>query len=321
EGFMPHINRRNALLGAAGAAALGLSGHVYFAAPARASSGAGHFAYKIGDVDVIGLHDGYFELPLNDSFIGNAELQDVEDALEAGGHPRDVVPINFTQTLLKIGDEIILVDAGTGAQLAPTAGNMMDHLNAAGVDPASVTKVLVSHFHPDHIFGLMTKEENAQVFPNAQIMVPEAEIAFWTDPATMSALPENRKGLANRIVATLGAWDNVERYQDGATLAPGVTAKATHGHTPGHTAFVVSSGSDELVIAGDIANIPALFVANPGWHARFDMDKAKAEAARRSLFDQVIADKATIAGYHFGFPNAGTIEKDGSGYAFIPMSI
>ncbi|MEM6761799.1 MAG: MBL fold metallo-hydrolase, partial [Pseudomonadota bacterium] len=208
-----------------------------------------------------------------------------------------------------------------GAQLAPTAGNMMDHLSAAGVDPSSIDTVLISHFHPDHIFGLMTKDENGQVFPNAQIMVPAPELSFWTDPATIAALPDNRKGLANRIVATLGSWANVEQYDDGATLAPGVMAKATYGHTPGHTAFVVSSGDDQLIIGGDIANVPALFVANPGWHATFDMDKAMAETARRNLFDQVVADKATIAGYHFGFPNAGTLEKDGNGYAFIPMSV
>ncbi|MEM9224312.1 MAG: MBL fold metallo-hydrolase [Pseudomonadota bacterium] len=317
---MPHINRREALLGAAGAAALGLSGHVYFAPPARAAT-AGHFSYKIGDIDIIGLHDGYWERPLDPGFVGNAELVDVQDALEAGGHPRDLLPINFAQTLIRSGDRTILVDAGTGAQLAPTAGTMMDHLAAAGVAPESVDTILISHFHPDHIFGLMAKEDNAQVFKNAQILVPEPEIAFWTDPATIAALPENRKGLANRIVATLGSWDNVDRYKDGATVAPGVVAQAAYGHTPGHTAFVVSSGNDSLVIAADIANIPALFVANPGWHATFDMDKAEAEAARRKLFDQVIADGSIIAGYHFGFPNAGKLEKDGSGYAFTPMSV
>lgn len=318
---MPFINRREALLGAAGAAALGLSGHVLFgAAPARAAA-SGHFSYKIGDIEIIGLHDGYWERPLDPGFVGNAELMDVQDALEAGGHPRDVVPINFAQTLIKTGESTILVDAGTGAQLAPTAGTMMDHLAAAGVDPASIDAVLISHFHPDHIFGLMAKEDNAQVFPNAQIFVPDTEFAFWTDPATIAALPEGRRGLAQRIVSTLGAWDNVERFQAGADLGPGITSQAAFGHTPGHTVFVVSSGNDQLVIAGDIANIPALFVANPGWHATFDMDKDMAATARRALFDQVIADSATIAGYHFGFPNAGTIEKDGQGYAFTPMSV
>ncbi|MEM8646891.1 MAG: MBL fold metallo-hydrolase, partial [Pseudomonadota bacterium] len=106
---MPHFTRRDALLGAAGAAALGLSGHVLFAAPARAANTSGHFSYKIGDIDVIGLHDGYWERPLDPGFVANAELEDVQDALEAGGHPRDVVPINFAQTLLKIGDRTILV--------------------------------------------------------------------------------------------------------------------------------------------------------------------------------------------------------------------
>ncbi len=314
------MTRRETLLAGAGAAALGLSGPLAFQAPAaRAETGQGFFSYKIGDIELIGLHDGYFERPLDPSFVGNAEVEDVADALEKGGHPRDRVPINFAQTLIRTGGRTILVDAGTGGQLAPTAGTMMDHLRAAGVDPASIDTVLVSHFHPDHIFGLMAAETNEKVFPDAEIVVPEAEFAFWTDPATVSALPENRRGLANRIGATIGTWDNVRRIGDGVEVAPGVTSRAAHGHTPGHTVFVVASGDEQLVIAGDIANIPALFVANPGWHAVFDMDAERAEAARKALFDQAIADGATVAGYHFGFPNAGRIERDGAGYAFVPM--
>ncbi len=316
---MALVSRRETILGAAAVAALGLSGRVVLA-QAASDTKMGHFSYKIGDIDIIGVHDGYWQMPLSPGFIGNAELEDVNAALEAGGHPRDIVPINFAETVVKTGGRTILVDAGTGGQLAPTAGNMRQNLEAAGIAPSSIDTILISHFHPDHIFGLMGKEGNAQAFPDAEIMVPETELAFWTDPATRSNTPEDRRGLLDRIQATLGSWENVTPFAAGAELAPGLVAKAAFGHTPGHTAFVVSSGSDKLVIAGDIANVPALFVANPGWHAAFDMDKEMAEAARRALFDEVVADGALIAGSHFGFPHDGTLSKDDEGYRFEPMA-
>ena len=153
----------------------------------------------------------------------------------------------------------MLIDTGTGGQLAPTAGKMMDNLTAAGLRPEEIGTILVSHFHPDHIFGLMAKDTNAPIFPQAEILVPEVEIGYWTDPATVAALPEGSRGLAERIAATLGTWDSVGRIAGDTEVAPGVRSLPAHGHTPGHTALVVGSGSDELIVAGDVANVPALF--------------------------------------------------------------
>ena len=212
----------------------------------------------------------------------------------------------------------MLIDAGTGGQLAPTAGMMMKHMEAAGIDPGSVGTVLVSHFHPDHIFGLMAKDTNEQIFPNAEIVVPEAEYKFWTAPGLIEKLPDRAKGLAKRIQATFPNWKNVRQVGDDTEVAPGVRSVSAFGHTAGHTAFHVASGGDELLVAGDIANVPALFVANPTWQAVFDANPELATESRVKMFDRAIADGATIAGYHFGFPNAGKISKDGNGYAFVP---
>lgn len=315
---MQAFTRRELVLGATAVAALGLSGRVVLAQNADPAARKGTFDYKIGDIEVTGVHDGFFQMPVGDGFIENATVPEIKEALQAGGLPPDQLTINIAQTLLKAGDRTVLVDTGTGGQLAPTAGAMAENLANAGIAPAGIDTVVISHFHPDHIFGLMGKE-NGQTFPNAEILVPEAELAFWTDPATLSSMPQDRRGLVERIVATLGTWDNVRPFKDGEELAPGVVARAAYGHTPGHMAFVIGSGDDQLVIASDSANIPALFVRHPGWHVMFDMDKAMAEAARRKLFDQVVADGATIAGSHFGFPNAGTLQKDGEGYIFEPM--
>ena len=189
-------------------------------------------------------------------------------------------------------------------------------MTAAGIDPKSVNTVLVSHFHPDHILGLMAKDTNAPVFPNAEILMPEAEYAFWTDAGKTSKLPEAMQGLIKRINATFPTWKNIKQFAAGAEVAPGIKSVATYGHTPGHTSFIVGSGKDQLIVQGDVTGVPYLFVKNPGWHSMFDMDAAMAEATRRKFYDQAIADNAMIAGYHWGFPNAGRLAKDGSGYAF-----
>lgn len=315
-------SRRDVIHLAGGAAALGLTGNLTFlpSAIAQEVREAGFYKYKIGDIDVTAIYDGIWEKAHDDGFIRNATVEETKAALEAGGKSPDFVPIEFAQTVISTSDGLVLIDAGTGGQLSPKAGSMRDNMSAAGLDPATVTTVLLSHYHPDHIFGLMAKDTNEQTFPDAQIVVPEAEHAFWNDPATLGKVPEGNRGLVQRIQATLGTWENVTQAAADSEVAPGIRSVSVFGHTPGHTAYHVSSGSDELFVLGDISNVPALFVANPGWHAVFDADPDLAEQNRRAMFDRVVADGATVAGYHFGFPNAGKIAKDGDGYVFEPLA-
>ena len=218
-----------------------------------------------------------------------------------------------------MGGRTILFDAGTGGQLWPTANQLHDNLKAAGIDPKTVNTILVTHFHPDHIFGLMAKDTNEQIFPQAEILVPDAEVAFWTDPAKTSKLPDAMQGLVKRINATLPTWKNVTQFAVGAEVVPGIKSIATHGHTLGHTSFIVGSGKDQAIVQGDVTTVPYLFMKHPEWHLGFDMDGPMAVATRHKLYGQAIADKAMIAGYHWGFPNAGTLAKDGNGYAFTAI--
>lgn len=317
---MIRTTRREMILSASAAAVLGLSGPLAFLPSARAEEARekGFNKFNVGDIEVISIYDGIWQKPQDPNFIRNATVDETKAALVKAGLSPDFVPIEFAQTVVKSGDRTLLIDAGTGGQLAPTAGMTMKNLAAAGVDPAAIDVVLISHFHPDHIFGLMAKDTNEQIFPGAEIIVPEVEYAFWTDPSLIEKLPEGRRGLAQRIQATMPNWENVRQVSEGTEVAPGVRSVAAYGHTPGHTAYHVSSGDDELIVAADIANVPALFVAHPRWQAVFDSDPQMATDARIGLFDRAIADNAIIAGYHFGFPNAGTISKDGDGYVFQP---
>jgi glyoxylase-like metal-dependent hydrolase (beta-lactamase superfamily II) len=318
---MSELHRRNFVLGSAGAAAVfGLAKPVEFIGTAAAQKApeAGFRKFKVGELELVSIYDGVWEKAHDPGFIKNASVDETKAALKAAGLTDAHVPIPFTVIAIRRGGDTILLDSGTGGGQAggPKAGAMAANMAAAGIDAKSVKWILISHFHPDHIFGLMAKDTNAQVFPDAQILTSEAEYNFWTDPALPAKLPEARRPLAERIQKTFPTWKNVVKVAGEKEVAPGVRFVSAPGHTPGHVAFHVASGSQQLLVTSDATNIPALFVKNPHWQAVFDADAALAEASRRKLFDRAIADKAMVAGYHWGLPNVGTIAKDGNGYAF-----
>ena len=314
---MKSISRRGFVISAATAgAAFGLDGPLEFLTPAFAQAAAKDLVtFKVGDIEVTQMYDGIWERAHDPGFVKNASLDDVKAALRAGGLTDAHVPITFTVTAVKMNGNLVLFDSGTGAQVAPMAGNITknDIWKKAGIDPEKVTTIVVTHFHADHISGLMAKDTNAPIFPNAEIHVPEAEYKFWTAPTTTA-------GAAKRIQAVFPGWKNIKPFDGEKEIVPGVRAVNTNGHTAGHTSYHMGSGDKQLIVLGDVTNIPALFVKNPGWHAVFDCDAPLAEANRRKIFDRAIADKATVTGYHFGMPGAGTIRKDGSGYVFEPVT-
>lgn len=320
---MANSDRRTFLVTAgASAAAFGLAKPLAIIPSASAASlqDQGFYKFDLGDTEVITVYDGHYDKPHDAGFISNATIEQTKAALQAAGQSPDNVRIPFTVTFVKTGGRTVMFDAGTGAQLAPTAGRLAANMKAAGISAEEIDTIIVTHFHPDHIFGLMAKETNAEIYPNAEIVVPQVEFAFWTDPGVISRLPENRQGLAKRIQATFPKWSNLTRFEGEKEVTPGVTALAAHGHTPGHTVFSVGSGKDQLLVMADTSNIPALFVRNPGWHAAFDMAPDEAEASRHRIFDRAVADNVIVTGYHFGMPGAGRIEKDGAGYAFVPLA-
>ena len=319
---MLNPSRRDFVVSTGLAVALGLDGRLAISpafAQKTADPAKGFVTYKVGGADVTALYDGIWEKPHDPAFIANASVDDVKGAMTKAGLPADFVSIPFTVVVVRNGGKTVLCDSGTGGQVQPTAGKMMANMKAAGIDPATIDTILISHCHPDHIFGLMEKDTNKPVFPNAEIVISDVEYKFWTDPAVIDRLPEARKGLARRIQAVFPTWKNIRQVSGEPEVAPGIRFVSAPGHTPGHRAFHLASGASELMISNDTAYVPALVVANPGWHGQYDQDAAAAEASRRKLLDRVIADKIMICGYHFPFPGAGTVAKDGAGYALSVM--
>jgi glyoxylase-like metal-dependent hydrolase (beta-lactamase superfamily II) len=199
-------------------------------------------------------------------------------------------------------------------------GQYHGNLKAAGIDRNAIDVVIISHFHGDHINGLITPDKKPS-FPNAEIMVPAAEWKYFMDDGEMSRQTTDRmKGVfagARNVFDALGR--KVTQYEPGKELAPGITSVATNGHTPGHNSHIVASGNSKVYVQADVTNHPALFVRNPGWHAFFDQDAKMAEETRRKLYDMLVAEKMLVQGFHYPFPGMAYIEKAGNGYREIPV--
>lgn len=314
------LNRRH-FVGAApalmGAAAASTGTSALAQTTATPASTPNFYRYKVGDAELTAVHEGTVPRPLDASFVRNAPLDQVQAALDKAFLPADRLNITFTPLLVTTGGKRVLIDTGFGDNGPGTTGGLYRGLPGAGIDPKAVDVVLMSHFHIDHIAGLRLKNGEL-AYPNAEIMVPEAEYAFWMDDAKMSAAPEGLKPNFGVVRRALNGTKPT-MYGDGKEIAPGLTAVSTPGHTPGHTSYVLASGGAKLFIMSDITNHPALFVRNPDWSAVFDMDADQARATRHRVLDMVAADKLQVAFYHAPFPATGHVAKAGSGYEFVPV--
>ena len=316
---MQDITRRTLLAGSALAAAAAPFAPAIGAAPPAGQEAPGIYRYRIGTFELTALYDGIWYRPITDKFIRNAPFADVESALADAFMPADKLATPFTTLIVNTGQRLVLIDTGTGGQIAPSAGVLRANLLAAGIDPKAIDLIVISHFHPDHINGIKDKD-NDLVFPNAEIMVPAAEWKFWMDDANLNAAPADLKlTFRNQRRVFSDIANNVARFEPAAEVAPGIVTVPAPGHTPGHTVFAIHSGDQSLMVLGDTAQHPAVFARHPDWQAAFDIDGGAAVATRKKLFDRAAADRMLVTGYHFPFPACGHLVKTASGYEHVPV--
>jgi glyoxylase-like metal-dependent hydrolase (beta-lactamase superfamily II) len=320
---MAELSRRSLLTGAATVAAAtalapAVPGHA--AAPPAGKQAPSFYRSKLGDFELTVVSDGARPIPLPPQFVRNVSNEEVLKAAEAAYMPKGTVFAPFNPVVVNTGSKLVLIDTGYGP-IAPTVGLLPQSLAAAGIDPKSIDIVLISHMHGDHINGIKSPD-GALAFPNAEIMVPAVDWAHWMSDENMAKASDGFQkasfGFTRKIFSDLK--DKVTRYEWGKELAPGITSVETAGHTPGHTSFVIASGSSKILFQADVCNVPDLFLTHPDWQVMFDSEPEKAVVTRRRVYDMAAAEKMFIAGYHFPFPGLGWVEKAGSGYRLIPAA-
>lgn len=272
--------------------------------------------FKLGQFEIDVLSDGSMTLPGQLVFQGLPEAP-LNELLSKYGVSVDSVKPDCNLTLVRDGERTILFDVGAGPNFMPTAGKLTDALEAIELDPASVTHVVFTHAHPDHLWGLLDDFDDL-LFSEAEYLIGKSEWDFWIDPNTVNSIGEARQAFAAGAMRNLKTIeDRITFFRNGEEILPGIQARETAGHTPGHMAFEVRAGSESVMIVGDsIANHHVSF-EKPDWAMGMDQDPQQAAKTRIGLLDQLASGKHRIIGYHMPFPGVGYAEKKDGGYRFI----
>ena len=266
--------------------------------------------HSLGDTTVIAITDGGRDF---DTGVFTSDPAHLGELLKAAG--KETLQTNFNAFVVRTGGRTILVDAGPRDLFGPTAGNLLAGLAEAGIAPAQSDTLYITHLHPDHVAGALTPE-GAAVFPQAELVVQDADRVFWSDLAE-TASDETLKGWAQLNVALLDAYGARLRVLTGeAEVAPGLTSIPLPGHTPGHAGFRVEGGGQALVHVGDLVHAQDVQLADPDVGVVFDVDGDLARATRKRLLDQLAGEDTLVTGGHILAPKFGHVRRAGRGYRF-----
>ena len=299
----PKLNRRQVVLSGMAAPAAILSASPLLAAAEMMGVGTTRFnRMKLGGFEVTTLLAGTRTVPGPQNIFGlNASPEDFAAASQAANIPTDAAQFFFTPTVVNTGAELVLFDTGLNPAGITAA------LGAAGYAPEQIDVVVVTHMHGDHIGGL-TGEAGA-TFPNARYVTGAAEFNAW-DMSGNETFEAKVRPVAEKMAM----------IEDGAGIAPGITAMAAFGHTSGHMAYMIESEGRQLLIAADFANHYVWSLAHPDWEVKFDRDKEAAARTRRRILGMLAADKVPFVGYHMPWPGVGYVEARGDGFHYVPAS-
>jgi len=288
-------------------------------APPVKSQVPGYYRMLMGNIEVTALYDG--AIKLDTKLLKNTNDKDVQQLLARLFVKGPAVQTAVNAFLINTGNKLILVDAGAAKLFGPTLGNIVSNLKAAGYTPEQVDAVLVTHLHGDHVNGLIDADGKA-VFSQAEIWSAKADNDFWLSEEVAAKAPKEAQGffrMARNAAApyiSAGKWKTFSGNQE---LLPGISSHAANGHTPGHSAYLIGSGDEKLLIWGDIVHNHAVQFARPGVAIEFDNDRSAAVATRKKIFAWAAGEKMLVGGMHLPFPGIGHVRKEGKGYAWVPL--
>ena len=298
---------------------LGVLSAVHAEAPMAKTQAPGYYRMMLGQFEITALYDGY--IGLDRKLLHNAPETEIRSLLSRMFITSTQMETAVNAYLINTGSKLVLVDAGAAKVFGPTLGNVLKNLRASGYDPSQVDAILITHLHGDHMGGLLD-DTGKPAFIKATIYVFKAENNFYLSPAIAEKAPADMQPyfkMARDIAApyiALGKW---KTFEDCNLPIPGIKAIAIPGHTPGHTAFEVSSGDLTLLIWGDLVHSMAVQFSNPDVSIDFDTDQKQAVATRKELFKSV-AGRTLVAGMHLPFPGIGRVQADGyNRYFWVPI--
>ncbi|WP_077036474.1 MBL fold metallo-hydrolase [Pelomonas sp. KK5] len=271
------------------------------AAPMAKTQAPGFYRLQLGSFEITALNDGFFDLPVDKLL---KQPPEKTEAALAKYFQKVPVETSVNAFLINTGSKLVLVDTGTGGKAAASAGVLLANLAAAGYKPEQIDAICITHNHGDHLGGLTTKD-GVPVFPNATVHIGKADAEADSAKATLAPYAAAKK------LAPIEA--------DGE-IVPGVRAWATHGHTAGHTSYVVESGGQKLIILGDLIHVAAVQMDDPAVTITFDADSSAAAAQRDKVFKTAAADGTIIAAAHLQFPGMGRLRANGAGWTYVPVN-
>ncbi|ANN70483.1 MBL fold metallo-hydrolase [Bordetella bronchialis] len=291
------------------------------AQPASMDLVPSRYAVRIGDIDVLVISDGVLPLPAT-TMSTNADPADRAAWLRDMFLPPEGFDWALNVLVVRSGEQTILVDAGVGSEFPgfPRAGQLSSRLEAAGIALESLTDIVITHMHMDHVGGLLVGGVKERLRPDVRIHVAAKEVEFWKAPdfsrtSMPAAVPPVLRSAATRFFNDYRG--RLRMFDEQHEVAPGVTVRRTGGHTPGHSVVCLHSGSDRLTFAGD-AVFPVGF-DHPDWHNGFEHDPEESVRVRVRLLRDVAATGELLLATHVAFPSVGRVAVEGDAFRWVPV--
>jgi len=288
------------------------------AAPLLKTQAPGFYRVMLGDFEVTALSDGTVDLDVAKLLAEPPARTSVALARAFVASPLET---SVNAYLINTGAKLVLIDAGAGTLFGPTLGRLMANLRAAGYQPEQVDDIFLTHMHPDHVGGLSSN--GVPAFPNATIHADRRDSDFWLSQANMDKAPPDSKGFFQGAMASVNPYVAAGKYQpfdgDGA-LVPGIRTLASHGHTAGHTSYVVESRGERLIVVGDLVHVGAVQFDQPSVTIGFDSDPKAAAVARETVFKEAAREGALVGAAHLQFPGLGHLRAAGKAWQWVPVN-
>ncbi len=320
------MSRRD-VLRTGGAVSLVAAGQMVFpydgafgAANMQMAQVAGFYRFMVGKFEITVISDGNLVFPTN-IFGTNVPEAEVKAFLRSNLQPVNDYYAHTNLCVINTGKQLFLVDAGSGANFQPPAGKVLSNLKAAGYKPEEVDGVIITHAHPDHVWGIIDDFENQPRFPKAEYYIESKEWDFWTADDVTSKLPSSLSNMAagtKRNLVPVSA--RTKRIDVGKDITTGIQTLDTSGHTVGHMSLLISSENDRLLILGDVVHHAYISFERPDWHMAYDQDPAKGAESRKKLLEMAVSESLPTVGFHLPFPGKGMVARKGPTFRWMPVN-